>query len=342
MGNGRHRCGIGRKSPYNTLDCDGQGLSGNPICFTASAVDAREQLCLNPLMQIESLKVFCDLVESESFTKAAQINQVTQSAVSQTLSAFERIFKSLLVERSKKQFRLTREGHVVYECSKEILQTYQLLESKLMELKDVISGSIRVATIYSIGLHDLPPYIKKFMQSYPTMAIHVEYRHASEVYEDVQSNIVDLGLVAYPVKDAKLEIVPLHKDPLVLICHPQHPFAKLKAIKLKQLADQKMIGFTQNEPTRKALDKILRQKGVQVMYASEFDNVETIKRAVEIDAGIAIVPEVTVKQEISKKSLATVEIEGGQLFRPLAAIHKKDRVLSPGMKQFLEVLKGAE
>src|ERR1035441_2952714 len=213
-------------------------------------------------MNIESLKVFCDLVESESFTKAAQINQVTQSAVSQTLTAMERIFKSLLVERSKKQFRLTREGQVFYEYSKEILQTYQLLESKLMELKDVISGSIRVSAIYSIGLHDLPPYIQKFMQSHPTMNMHVEYRHSTQVYDDVLSNIVDLGLVAYPVKDAKLEIVPLHKDPLVLICHPQHPFAKLKGIKLKQLSDQKMIGFTQNVPTRMALDKLLRQHGV--------------------------------------------------------------------------------
>src|ERR1017187_7465625 len=203
-------------------------------------------------MQIESLKVFCDLAETESFTKAAQINEVTQSAVSQQISSLERLFKSLLIERSKKNFRLTREGQVFYDYSKEILQTYAALDSKLQELKDVISGSIRVATIYSIGLHDLPPYIKKFMQSYPTMNMHVEYRHASQVYEDVLSNIVDLGLVAYPVKDAKLEIVPLHKDPLVLICHPQHPFAKLKAIRLKQLADQKMIGFSQNIPTRNA------------------------------------------------------------------------------------------
>ena len=292
-------------------------------------------------MQIESLKVFCDLVESESFTKAAQINHVTQSAVSQTISALERIFKSLLVERSKKQFRLTREGQVVYDCSQQILQTYASLDNKLHELKDVISGSIRLATIYTIGLHDLPPYIKQFMKSYPTMNMHVEYRHASQVYEDVLSNIVDLGLVAYPVKTSKLEIVPLRNDPLVLICHPQHPFAKLKGIKLKQLADQKMIGFTLIDPTRKALDKLFRQNGLAVQYASEFDNVETMKRAVEIDGGVAIVPGVTVKQEVGKKSLAAVEIEGGRLFRPLAAIYKKDRVLSPGMKAFLEVLKGA-
>ena len=286
-------------------------------------------------MQIESLKVFCDLAETESFTKAAQINSVTQSAVSQQISSLERIFKSLLIERSKKRFRLTREGQVLYDYSKQIIQTYESLHSKLQELKDIISGTIRVATIYSIGLHDLPPYIKKFMRNYPTVNVHVEYRRANQVYEDVFSNVVDLGLVAYPVKDAKLEIVPLRKEPLVLICHPQHPFAKQKAVKLKQLVDQKVIGFEPDIPTRKALDKILREYGAEVKYVMEFDNVETVKRAVEIDAGISIVPLGTVTQEVSKQTLAAVEIEDGEFFRPLAAIYKKNKVLSPAMKQFL-------
>ena len=290
-------------------------------------------------MQIESLKVFCDLAETESFTKAAQINEVTQSAVSQQISALERLFKSLLIERSKKKFRLTREGQVLYDYSKQIIQTYESLHSKLQELKDIISGTIRVATIYSVGLHDLPPYIKKFMKNYPTVNVHVEYRRANQVYEDVLSNVVDLGLVAYPVKDSKLEIVPLRKEPLVLICHPQHPFAKLKAIKLKHLVDQKVIGFEPDIPTRKALDKILREYGVSVNNVMEFDNVETVKRAVEIDAGISIVPQGTVTQEIAKQTLAAVTLEDGAFHRPLAALYKKNKVLSPAMKQFLALLK---
>jgi DNA-binding transcriptional LysR family regulator len=290
-------------------------------------------------MQIESLKVFCDLAETESFTKAAQINSVTQSAVSQQISSLERIFKSLLIERSKKRFRLTREGQVLYDYSKQIIQTYESLHSKLQELKDIISGTIRVATIYSIGLHDLPPYIKKFMKNYPTVNIHVEYRRANQVYEDVLSNVVDLGLIAYPVKDSKLEIIPLRKEPLVLICHPQHPYARQKSVKLKHLVDQKVIGFEPDIPTRKALDKILREYGAELKYLMEFDNVETVKRAVEIDAGVSIVPLGTVTQEVAKQTLAAVEIEDGEFFRPLAAIYKKNKVLSPAMKQFLAILK---
>src|SRR5438445_2162459 len=210
-------------------------------------------------MQIESLKVFCDLAETESFTKAAQINHVTQSAVSQQISSLERQFKSLLIERSKKKFRLTREGQVLYDFSKQIIQNYDSLQNKLQEIKDIISGTIRVATIYSIGLHDLPSYIKKFLKNYPTVKVHVEYRRANQVYDDVLSNVVDLGLVAYPTRDAKLETVPLRKEPLVLICHPQHPFAKSRGVKLKALAGQKFIGFEPDIPTRKALDKILKE-----------------------------------------------------------------------------------
>jgi DNA-binding transcriptional LysR family regulator len=292
-------------------------------------------------MQIESLKIFCDLAETESFTKAAQINKVTQSAVSQQISSLERQFKSLLIERSKKKFRLTREGQVLYDFSKQIMQTYDSLHSKLQELKDIISGTIRVATIYSIGLHDLPPYLKRFLKSYPTVNVHVEYRRANQVYEDVLSNIVDLGLVAYPTRNNKLETVPLRKDPLVLICHPQHPFAKAKHVKLKTLSGQKFIGFEPDIPTRKALDRILRDNGVEVQHVMEFDNIETVKRAVEIDAGVSIVPQGTVVQEVTKQTLAQVQLDDGDFFRPLAAIYKKNKVLSPAVKQFLSILKEA-
>jgi DNA-binding transcriptional LysR family regulator len=290
-------------------------------------------------MQIESLKVFCDLTETESFTKAAQINGVTQSAVSQQISSLERQFKSLLIERSKKKFRLTREGQVLYDYSKQIIATYDALHSKLQEIKDIISGTIRVATIYSIGLHDLPPYVKRFLKSYPTVNIHVEYRRANQVYEDVLGNVVDLGLVAYPTKDAKLEIIPIKKDPLVLVCHPHHPLAKAKGIKLKTLAGQKFIGFEPDIPTRKAIDKVLREHSVEVNHVMEFDNIETVKRAVEIDAGIAIVPQSTITQEIQKQTLASLPIDDAEMYRPLAAIYKKTKVLSPALKQFLAILK---
>ena len=290
-------------------------------------------------MHIASLKVFCDLVETKSFTKAAQISEVTQSAVSQTISMLERQFKSLLIERSKKNLRLAREGEVCYQYSKQILQTHDALQSKMQEVKDVISGNIRVATVYTLGLHVLPPLVKRFLKSCPTVNVHVEYRRANQVYESVLGNLVDLGLVAYPVPDPKLEFVSLGKDKLVLICHPQHPFAKRKSIKISALNGQKFINFERDLPTRKALDRIFKNHHVTVEEVMEMDNVETLKRAVEIDSGITIVPQETVEQEVANGTLAVVEIQGGDFFRPLALIHKKNRVLSPAIKQFIALLK---
>ncbi|HEX7862567.1 MAG TPA: LysR family transcriptional regulator [Verrucomicrobiae bacterium] len=291
-------------------------------------------------MQIESLKVFCDLAETESFTKAAQINEITQSAVSQQVSALERTFKALLIERSKKKFRLTREGEILYEYAKHIINQYDSLYNKLQEVRDVVSGTIRVSTIYSIGLHDLPPYLKKFLKSYPTVNVHVEYRRSNQVYEDILGNADDLGLVAYPVKDPKIEIVPLRKDKLVLICHPKHPLAKSDNVSLKDLAGQKFVAFEPDIPTRKAIDKALKDSSVEVQTAMEFDNIETVKRAVEIDAGISIVPASTITQEVAKHTLEAIEIDNGALSRQLAVIHKKNKVLSPAMKQFIATLKG--
>jgi DNA-binding transcriptional LysR family regulator len=168
----------------------------------------------------------------------------------------------------------------------------------------------------------------------------VEYRRANQVYDDVLSNVVDLGLVAYPTKDPKLELVPLRKDSLVVICHPQHPLAKGRSVKLSQLTGQKFISFEPDIPTRKAIDKILKEHGVVVDTVMEFDNIETVKRAVEIEAGVSIVPQATVMQEVAKQTLTELRIEGAELYRPLAAIYKKTKVLSPAMKQFLHILKG--
>jgi LysR family transcriptional regulator, transcriptional activator of the cysJI operon len=289
-------------------------------------------------MQFESLKVFCDLAETESFTRTAQINGVSQSAVSQTISALEEHFNARLIERSKKNFRLTMEGEVLYSHGKEMLQTYAAFQNRMQEIQHVISGEIRVATVYSIGLHDLPPYVKRFMRDHPEVKIHVEYRRANQVYEGVLGNIVDLGLVAYPVHDPRWEVVSLREEPLVLACHPKHPLAKHKSINLKALNGQKFISFEPDMPTRKALDKLLKGQSVAVEHVMEFDNIETVKRALELDCGVAIVPETTVNQEVATRTLVAVPL-AGNYFRQLGAIYRKNKVLSPAMKQFLALLK---
>jgi DNA-binding transcriptional LysR family regulator len=289
-------------------------------------------------MQIENFKIFADLVETKSFSKSAKLNGITQSAVSQQARAMERHFKTLLIDRSQKQFQLTREGQRVYDSAKEILHTYDKLLSELQELKKVISGTIRISTIYSIGLHELPSYIKKFLHDYPSVNVRVEYRRSNLVYEDILHNAVDFGLVAFPVKQRQIEALPFRDDHLVLIAHPGHPLAKAGEIDIRQLAGQKFIGFDPDIPTRKAVDQIFRDNKLEIEPVMEFDNIETVKRAVEIDHGIAIVPQATVLQEVKQGTLIAVHFKGKDFTRPLAILHRKGRVLTPAMKKFIETL----
>lgn len=289
-------------------------------------------------MQIENFKIFADLVETKSFSKSAKLNGITQSAVSQQARAMERHFKTLLIDRSQKQFQLTREGQRVYESAKEILHTYEKLLSELQEMKKVISGTIRISTIYSIGLHELPPYIKKFLHDFPSVNVRVEYRRSNLVYEDILHNSVDFGLVAFPVKTRQVEMLPFRDDHLVLITHPNHPLAKKGEVELKELTGLKFIGFDPDIPTRKAVDQIFRDHKLDIEPVMEFDNIETVKRAVEIDHGVAIVPYATVMTEARQGSLATLKFKGKDFTRPLAILHRKGRVLTPAMKKFLETL----
>ncbi|MCH2036103.1 MAG: LysR family transcriptional regulator [Puniceicoccaceae bacterium] len=289
-------------------------------------------------MHVENFKIFSDLVDSESFSRAAKQNGITQSAVSQQLRAMEKHFNILIIDRSQKQFRLTHEGNKLYDSAKEIVYLYDKLGSELQEMKKIISGTIHISTVYSIGLHELPPYIKQFMTIYPEVNVRVEYRRANMVYEDILANSIDLGLIAYPQKHKQLEILPFHDDELILACNPEHPFALSEEVDIHELNKQKIIGFEPDIPTRKATDKIFKDSDIDVDLVMEFDNVETVKRAVEINAGIAIIPKTTVIREEAQGLLKVVTFKDQTYTRPLALIHRKGRVQTPAMKKLIELL----
>lgn len=292
------------------------------------------------IMHIENFKIFSDLVESQSFSRAAKLNGITQSAVSQQLRAMEKHFNVLIVDRSQKQFRLTREGSKLYDSAKEILHLYDKLVSELQEMKKVISGTIHISTIYSIGLHELPPYITQFLIDFPSVNVRVEYRRSNLVYEDILQNAVDLGLVAYPTKMRQLEIIPFIEDQMVVIVNPDHPLANKQEIEVKDLKGHKFIAFDPDIPTRKATDQLFKEHKLEIEPTMEFDNIETVKRAVEINAGFGVVPQATVKQEAAQGLLRAMPIKGRPITRPLAIIHRKGRVLTPAMKKFIANLTG--
>lgn len=291
-------------------------------------------------MHIETLKVFCDLVELQSFSLAAERNFVTQSAVSQQIKSLEVKFDRRLLERvrGRRDVRLTPAGEVFYEESKNVLDAFDLLNENMNKLVGRIAGVVKVATVYSVGLHELPPKVREFMSKFPSAKIDLEYSRTTRVVRDVLKGHFELGVVAFPEPRRGLTIVPMASDRLVLICPPDHPLAKKESIKVTEIKGENFVLFERDVPTRKATDKIFKSHGVSVQKVAEFDNIETIKRAVEVGFGLAIVPQPSVLDEERNGQLSIVQFKEKDWIRPVGVIFRSDRELSLSAKKFVQLL----
>ena len=289
-------------------------------------------------MHIQSFRVFSNLAETSSFSKAAQMNGITQSAVSQQVRSLERRFRVKLIERGRKNFSLTPEGRAFLQASHQVMSILEDLEGRIHNLQNLVAGELRISTIFSIGLHELPPYLKIFRQVHPQLDVRVEYRRPSEVYLSVLDGRADIGLVAYPSPRRGLKAMTFWSDRLVLICSPSHPLASRRKIPLSALQDEKFIAFEPDLPTRREVDRKLRSEGVKVKLVLEFDNIETVKRAVEIENGVSIVPEAAVRDKVEAGVLAAVELSDPSLRRPLGALIRRSARISPALREFLALL----
>ena len=289
-------------------------------------------------MQIESLKVFCDLVDSGSFSQAAVRNHITQSAVSQQLKGLEQRFDVRLLTKQGKKVTATKSGRTLYEASREMLARFEKLTFDLKSFGQEIGGSVRVASIYSVGLYEMSTATKRFLKAYPTVNLHVEYNSITRVYEDCLKGLIDIGIVPYPRPRKGLEVIPLLADRLIMICSPDHPFAERRHMDIRMLNGQDFVAFEKGMPTRKAIEDIFKKHEIQVRVVMEFDNIETVKRSVEIGAGMSIVPLLTVQKEVEAGTLALIYFTRQHFFRPLGIIVKNRRALSAAAQRFVEML----
>ena len=291
-------------------------------------------------MDIETLKLFCDVIKLKGFTQAATANSITQSAVSQRLKGLEKRYGVPLIERRGNELNLTEAGETFYKGASRILAELRAIEEHLREIGGRDGGSVRVATIYSVGLYELDPFVKKFLQIYPDIEVQVEYSRVNKIYEELVNSSIDLGIVAYPMNRPQIRSIPFCQDELVLICAPDHPFARFDSLSVKKLSGHPFVTFQQDIPTRQELDQILRKHGVAPVVKAEFDNIELIKRAVEIGLGISIVPSMTVRSEIQTGLLKALSLTEGPFMRPIAIVYRRGRSLPPAAKKFIAVLTG--
>jgi DNA-binding transcriptional LysR family regulator len=293
-------------------------------------------------MQIETLKVFCDLVESRSFSRAAIRNYVTQSAVSQQIKNLESRFETELLRRDGRTVTPTAAGRKFYERSREILDSFEHMQLEMKSVGQDMAGSVRIATIYSVGLYEMSIVVKTFLKIYPKVNLHVEYSQGAQVYEDCLRGAIDLGIVTYPELRKGLRIIPLPADKLVFICAPDHPLAHRHHIDIQKLNEQNFIAFEKGMASQRAMDRIFQEHDIRVRVVMEFDNIETIKRSVEIGAGVSIVPLLSVQKEVQGGTLVQIHFTDKSFFRPLGVIVRTKQTLSPAAQKFIELMQNPQ
>ncbi len=290
-------------------------------------------------MQIESLKMFCDVATVHSFSEAAHRNGVTQSTVSQIVQNLEKHLGAILIDRSQRPWKLTPEGKVYYEGCREILESYGELETQVKSHHNQIGAMVRVACIYSVGLSHMSYYAELFARRYPNARIRLEYFHPDRIVEGVRKEELDIGIISFPQPDRRIAVIPWQSEPMVIACAPGHAMAQMKAAPLRRLQTETFIGFDKGLAIRREVDRFLKRKGIRVRVTMEFDNIESIKRAVEIGSGISILPRPTMDREIATGSLVAVPFTPAGLVRPLGIIHARAKTFGPNAERFVALLK---
>jgi DNA-binding transcriptional LysR family regulator len=290
-------------------------------------------------MNLETLKLFCDVVQCKSFSRGAARNRISQSAASQAIHQLETHLAVQLIDRSKRPFVLTPAGEACYVGYRQVLELVNNVEVEVRSLNREIAGLIRVAAIYSIGLHQMSQCMQDFMTRYPKAKVRLEFLRPNKVYDAVVNDEVDLGLVSYPRASRALTVISLRTEKMVAVSHPGHRFAGLARVRTAQLHDEGFVGFDADLVVRREIDKYLRQRRVNVRMVMEFDNIETIKQAVAIGMGISILPEPTVRTEVSSGTLVVLPLSIRELRRPLGIVHRRRKALTPTILRFVELLK---
>ena len=297
-------------------------------------------------MANESLRLFRDIAQTRSFSRAATQNGVSQSAASQQVQELERALGVILLDRTRRPLVVTAAGELYADYCRDVLRRYDELEASLKRLNEHIEGVIRVASIYSVGVSELIQMERRFSELHPQAEVDVSYLQPAKVYAAVLEDRADLGLVSYPEPSRELTVIPWRREEMVLCASPDHPIAKRAAqiqgpLPLAELNGVDFVTFDDELPISQHVERFLREKGVEVNYTLHFDNIEMVKEAVALKAGVSILPHRVMREDLRQKRLTAIRLAGAALYRPLGIIHRKKKQFHPALEAFLDMLREA-
>ncbi|RMF42182.1 MAG: LysR family transcriptional regulator [Planctomycetota bacterium] len=289
-------------------------------------------------MHLRYLKVFCDVVEHRSFSKAAAANGMTQSGVSQVVQQLEEHVGAQLLDRSKRPFLLTPEGSVFHFGCQRIVREFDSLVEEIRAVGNDVSGTVSIAAIYSIGLSYLPELQKRVRDAYPNLDVRFRFCHPDEVYRQVEQGTVDFGLVSYPQASASLSAELWRVERMALVAPADHPLAHEEEVPPERLRRESLVAFAPKLRIRHEIDRYLRQLGVTMQIAAELDNIDSVRHALEVNSAVAFLPEPSIRDDLADGTLVALPCPWLELERPLGLVLRKDEVLGKSARCVMELL----
>lgn len=291
-------------------------------------------------MDLDQLQLFRDIAQTRSISRGAALNGLTQSAASQAVQEMERRLGVQLLDRSRRPLVVLPAGQLLYDFAREVLRRRQDFLAQLEELKNEPGRAVRIAAIYSVGLSQMSRLEDEFRRRMPGVRIEVSYLRPEKVYQAVAEDRVDLGLVSYPASTRDVAALPWKEEPMVVACNPGHRLAGRNRISVTELAGEAFIGFDEDLPISREIEKFLREHGVRVQVPLRFDNIQSMKEALRLEPAVSILPLPMLEEDVAEGRLVAVPL-AEPLTRPLGVLQRRKKVLTRAARVFLEVLKAA-
>jgi len=290
-------------------------------------------------LTLDNLRLFRDIALTRSVSRAAGLNSVSQSAASQQLQELERSLGATLIDRSTRPLNITEAGRLYLDFCRDVLRRRETFDAELGALKHETGGVVRVAAIYSVGLSEMTELEREFSQRRPGARLDIEYLRPQKVYEAVLADAADIGLVSYPESTREIMVIPWRREEMVVAASPYHPVASSESVTAADLSGVEFIGFDDDLPIQQAIQRYFAENNARLNITLHFDNLQTIKEAVEHRFGISIMPVRLMQSEMAQGRLTAIPLAGRALFRPVGIIHRKRKRFNAAGDAFLALLR---
>lgn len=284
----------------------------------------------DPPLLLQHLITFCKVVETGSFTRAAQVLNLSQPSVTKHVSNLEGHLGVQLLDREGKRVHLTPAGELVYAYAKRVQQAVAECTAAVQSLRNPEAGIVTVGCVHTIGLYTLPDLVAEFAREYPQVRLMVKTARMQETLALLVQHEIEIGLVTAPVTHELVVCVPLFDDPVQVVGAPEPRFPMPASLTLEDLGRLPVIGFQRGTRYRAFLDSALEGFGIHPNVVMEFDSHEAVKAMAALGLGLAVLPASTVRRDLQSGKLVAVPVQGlPTVSRTTCMILRKEGRLAP-------------